>query len=143
MTATGTSAEVHPAPRGAHDALVLAATALGGVLAVVVWVVLLYADALDAGARRGDGGTPLAYWSQFLLIPLVALAGGRFAPGRVRAVVVAACAGQVLFVLAMRLGFLLEHGWFALEVVVAEAVLIGLAVGAARLGSLAGRRRTR
>ena len=143
MTTTPTSAEAdrQALPSAGRDGLVIAATAVGGVLAVVAWMVLLYRyDLAHAGEHHDDGLAPWPYWSQFVLIPLVALVGGRFAPGRVRAVVVAACAGQVLFVLAMRLAFVLDHGWFALQLLVGEAVLVGLAWAAARLGRRLARR---
>ena len=100
----------------------------------MVWLTLFYADRMGHPVTHDDSVAPLAWWSQFLLIPLVAFAGAALAPRRVRAVVIAACTGHVLFVLAIRLAFILDHGWFALELVISELVLIALAVGAAKVG---------
>lgn len=142
MTATPTSAEVHEQSGGtAHSGLVIAMAAVGGVVAVVLWLSLTYA--YDVRRTLPHSGTlvrttthlaPWPYWSQFLLIPFVALVGARFAPGRVRAIVIAACAGQVLFVLVMKGAFLLDHEAFAIWLWISELVLVGLAYGAARLG---------
>ncbi len=122
--------------RVARETAVIAVIALGGVVAVGVWLSLLYV--WDSSHERASSGTHLApwpFWLQFVLIPLVALLGGRLAPNRVRAVVIAACAGQVGLVVVSRMTFLFEHTWFALQILAGELVLVALTVAAARLGS--------
>jgi hypothetical protein len=130
-----------PASEPGGSGLVLAATAVGGVVAVAVWLAWSYSYHLG---HRGMGQrshlAPLPYWSQYLLIALVAFVGARLAPTRVRAVVVAACAAQVLLVVITKGQHLLEPNRLGVDLWRGEILLVVSAWAGARLGCALARR---
>lgn len=134
-----TAAGEHLGGSTRRGSLVVAGSALGGLASVVLWQVWSYSFALGHRAD-GDGRhlAPLPYWSPFLLIPLVALVGARLAPDRTRAVVLAACAPQVLLVLVSKGALLVDPTRLGaalwLELWAREIILVLLTWLAARWG---------
>ncbi len=125
------------APVAKREAAVIAGVAVGGAAALAVMMAWSYAL-----ARSRAGNWDPALWQQLvswlgwmLPIPVVAHVGGRQAPHRVRAVVVAAVGAWVLFVLAFNGVSLFGFDRRALRIAAANGVLIALAVVAARSGA--------
>lgn len=127
-----------------RETAVIAGVAVGGVAALAVMMAWSYGWALS----RAENWDP-ALWKQLISwlgwmvpIPVVAHIGGRLAPHRVRAVVMAAVAAWMLFLLAFNGVSLFGFDRRALRIVASNGVLVAFAVWAARSGARRARPRT-
>lgn len=120
-----------------RETVVIAGVAVGGLAALAVMMAWSY-----AWAHSRAGNWDPALWKQLVTwlgwmapIPAVAHVGGRLAPQRVRAVVIAAVAAWVLFILAFGGMSLFGFDLRALRIAASNGVLVALAVWAARSGA--------